>query len=541
MNLGNMKIGTRLGLSFFLAALILLITSIVGIVKLADINADAEKISQDRLPKIFLSNEVAKHAAEVGRRVRSMPLAANSDEIEAEITQIEKLRTLNSENLDTLGKSLHLEKGKMIFSKINEARSKLGEKYSPFFALARTDKQQGYEYLKSDFFPANKAYMSALDEMEKFQQELAREDTEHARQTYATARNTLIGLALIGLIAAAIIGWTITVGITGPVRDALGVTQTIAQGDLTQTIRIKGGDEIAELLQAISAMQDKLREVADGISSGAQQVSSAARQLASTTVQVSHSIEAQSSAASSMSAAVEEMTVSIGQVSENAEEAKNSSMSSNNLSGQGSTIILRAVDEIGKISESVSQSSTMIQELERQSTQISGIASVIKDIADQTNLLALNAAIEAARAGEQGRGFAVVADEVRKLAERTTQSTHEISSMILTIQEGTRTAVESMETGVTLVNNGTSLANQAGAAIREIQESSSHVVEVVNDISSSLREQRSASEDIAQNVEKIAQMVEENSAAAKETASAAQNLENLAEAMARTASWFKTS
>jgi len=179
----------------------------------------------------------------------------------------------------------------------------------------------------------------------------------------------------------------------------------------------------------------------------------------------------------------------------------------------------------------VQSSATVIEELGHQSDQITQIVKTIREIADQTNLLALNAAIEAARAGEQGRGFAVVADEVRKLAERTSRSTTEITSMVERIQKGTRDAVSSMETGVTQAGNGVELADQAGASIAEIRDGAMRVVNVVNNISDSIREQGAVSSDIAKSIENIARMSEESSQAVQETARAARHLQQLSSSL----------
>jgi methyl-accepting chemotaxis protein len=233
------------------------------------------------------------------------------------------------------------------------------------------------------------------------------------------------------------------------------------------------------------------------------------------------------------------MTVSISQVSNNAVNAERATNDSHEYSTNGAEIINKAVTEIENIASAVTNSSSMIADLERRSVEIQGIASVINEIADQTNLLALNAAIEAARAGEQGRGFAVVADEVRKLAERTANSTREISAMLASIQECTRIAVSSMDQGVSKVSSGKDLANQAGLSIEKIRDNSIRVVREVNDISTALREQRTASEDIAKSVEQIAQMAEENSAASRETATAAHGLNELAIVLKNDASWFR--
>jgi methyl-accepting chemotaxis protein len=324
-----------------------------------------------------------------------------------------------------------------------------------------------------------------------------------------------------------------------PLALAITAAERVASGDLRQAIIVSGKDEISQLLGSLATMQGKLRDVAGRINNTAEELVSAANQLSANAQQVSSSTDEQSNAASSMSAEVEQMAVSISQVSNNAANAERATNDSQEYSSKGAEIINNAVTEIGNIASAVTNSSAMIADLERRSVEIQGIASVINDIADQTNLLALNAAIEAARAGEQGRGFAVVADEVRKLAERTAKSTREISVMLASIQECTRAAVSSMDQGVSMVSSGTNLANQAGKSIALIRENDIRVVKEVNDISSAIREQKAASEDIARSVEKIAQMAEQNSAASRETASAANGLNNLAIVLKNDASWFR--
>jgi methyl-accepting chemotaxis protein len=192
-----------------------------------------------------------------------------------------------------------------------------------------------------------------------------------------------------------------------------------------------------------------------------------------------------------------------------------------------------------KIAITVRETSGTIEKLGEQSTRISLIVKVIEEIADQTNLLALNAAIEAARAGEQGRGFAVVADEVRKLAERTSKATHEVTQMINAIQEASRSAVDGMIATVAQVDDGVVLAQRAGDAIHLIQVESGQVLSTVTDISTALVEQSKASNDIASNIEKVAQMTEKNCAAAEQTAGAAKHLEELADEMRATVNRFK--
>ncbi|HNJ75849.1 MAG TPA: methyl-accepting chemotaxis protein [Azospira sp.] len=348
------------------------------------------------------------------------------------------------------------------------------------------------------------------------------------------------GIGIGGFIAFAlfIVGRNIVNTLGGDPQYAAEITKRIAAGDLTTDVRCAPGDTTS-LLAGMKAMQETLRAMIKEIVAGAERLASASDELLHASEEVAMRSRQQSESASAMAAAVEEMTVSIDQVSHNAGEAHGISQEAGTVSEQGTGIIQNAAVEMRKIADAVQSSSLIIEELGQQSDQITSIVNTIKEIADQTNLLALNAAIEAARAGEQGRGFAVVADEVRKLAERTSMSTTEIAGMVEKIQNGTRNAVASMQTGVTQADKGVALANEAGQSIVSIRDGALRVVDVVNDISSSIREQSAASSDIAKNIERIAQMSEESAQAVQHTTDAARHLQELSAALHASVSRFK--
>ena len=348
------------------------------------------------------------------------------------------------------------------------------------------------------------------------------------------------GIGIGGFIALALflVGRAIINTLGGDPHYAAEITKRIAAGDLTTDVVCAPGDT-SSLLAGMKEMQDTLRRMISEIVGGAERLASASDQLLHASEEVALRSRQQSESASAMAAAVEEMTVSIDQVSHNAGEAHGISQEAGATSQQGTDIIQDAAVEMRKIADAVQSSSQIIEELGRQSDQITSIVNTIKEIADQTNLLALNAAIEAARAGEQGRGFAVVADEVRKLAERTSLSTTEIAGMVEKIQTGTRNAVASMQAGVEQAGQGVALANEAGQSIVSIRDGALRVVDVVNDISSSIREQSAASSDIARNIEQIAQMSEESSRAVQHTTDAARHLQELSAALHASVSRFK--
>ncbi len=259
----------------------------------------------------------------------------------------------------------------------------------------------------------------------------------------------------------------------------------------------------------------------------AQVVSDSADELAKSSDNISTSTHQQSEAASSIAAAVEELAVSVSHVADNAREARDLSSQARDVSSQGTTIIGGVVDEVGFIAQAVQQASGVIEELGRQSVKIRTIVKVIDEVADQTNLLALNAAIEAARAGEQGRGFAVVADEVRTLAERTGAATKQIQAMVESIAGGTGDAVGSMHVGVQKLDSGVKLAHEAGAAINSINRNTQQLASTVEQISLAIEEQRSATDEIARQVERIAQMASSNSVDTEQTGATARRLAGL--------------
>ena len=348
------------------------------------------------------------------------------------------------------------------------------------------------------------------------------------------------GLMIGGFIALSltIVSRNLIKTLGGDPNYASKITRRIAAGDLTSDVHCTPGDTTS-VLAGMKDMQQTLRKMIEEIVRGAEQLSSASEQLLHASEEVAGRSRQQSESASAMAAAVEEMTVSIDQVAENAREAHTISVHAGDLSSKGAHVIQNAATEMHNISEAVQSSSAIIEDLGRQSDQITSIVNTIKEIADQTNLLALNAAIEAARAGEQGRGFAVVADEVRKLAERTTLSTAEIAGMVGKIQNGTRNAVISMETGVAQAGKGVDLASQAGVSITEIRDGSMRVMQVVNSISDSIREQGTVSSEIAKNIERIAQMSEESASAIQHTTDAARHLQQLSSGLHNSVSRFK--
>ena len=358
----------------------------------------------------------------------------------------------------------------------------------------------------------------------------------------ATRDETIRYSAILGVLVALILA-ALTIRIAQSILRSLetarAVTERIATGDLSGPVPVAGKDEFAAMLQSCSTMQDSLRNIVRGLQCDARQIASMSHELAGNTDRIAAATETQSESASSMAASVEEMSVSITHVSDRAGDVRSASVLSGEVSRKGSDVIDRLLAGNHNTSAAVEGAATQINDLGRLSEEISSIVNVIREVADQTNLLALNAAIEAARAGEQGRGFAVVADEVRKLAERTGQSTQDITRMIGEIQGVTREVVDAMKSAVERVHAGNELSQQARETVAEIGEQSSNVISSVEEITEALREQSATSNDIAQRVENITTASEENSSSVRSSADAARALEGVSGRLHKATTHFR--
>lgn len=357
-------------------------------------------------------------------------------------------------------------------------------------------------------------------------------------------KNEIIRVAAIGLaLSGALMGlvfWLSRSLVVTPLSQAVLVARKIAAGDLSSPPSTTlPNDEIGDLVRSLNNMQTSLRQTIGNIADNAQRISTLSSSLSSSAEDVAAQSEQQSGAAASAAAAIEELSTSIGHVSVKARESFTLAQDAGDKARLGGVVVEKASAEMRNIADSVSQSSERIALLGQHSARISTIVGVIKSIADQTNLLALNAAIEAARAGEHGRGFAVVADEVRELAERTSKSTVEITTMIGSIQSGTEHAVETMRQGQDRANSGVAMASEAGRAVNEISGCSEQVVDAVNSISAVLEQQNAANHEIAINVANMATMSEKNTFAVQQVAQASRQLQESSNSLQATVDLFK--
>ncbi len=352
---------------------------------------------------------------------------------------------------------------------------------------------------------------------------------------------SVVGLTVVILVLASLLSSLFVHGLFRPLNRIVELLHLFAKGDLTVRCDMRSRDELGTLASEVNTMADNLQKTMEQVVQCSAQVAAAAGQLYSTSEQMATGAEEVAAQTGTVATAGEEMAMTSTEIASNCSSAAQGAMQANERAQVGAKVVESTVAVMNSIAAQVRSTAQTVEGLGARGDQIGEIIGTIEDIADQTNLLALNAAIEAARAGEQGRGFAVVADEVRALAERTTRATREIGEMIKGIQNETRGAVAAMDQGVKEVEKGTSEAARSGEALQEILNQINSVVAQVNQIAVAAEQQTAITGEISNNIQQITGVVHETAKGAQESATAASQLSSLAVEMQRLVEQFRLS
>ncbi|GAB2603191.1 methyl-accepting chemotaxis protein [Nitrincola alkalisediminis] len=405
-------------------------------------------------------------------------------------------------------------------------------------SLAETNQNQALREL-NDF---RSAYSRLADEMENLTELIEGEAAavEARANSSALRSNLLMGTALgTGVLLMVFVAWIVSRSIIHPLNQLVIGAEIAATGDLSQHIEMNGKDEIVNTARALELMRANLATMVASISESANQLSSASGAMTSAVVQNRSRVDWQQAEISQVATAMHQMTATAQDVSQNISHIANAAMEANREGTAGTEVVDKTIKEIQSLAQQIEQSSVVINQLSEDSEDISQVLSTITGIAEQTNLLALNAAIEAARAGEQGRGFAVVADEVRNLASRTQQSTEQIQTTIQKLQGGSRSAVKAMESSRNKSNEVMDQARNAGASLEAIVRSVADINNMSIQIASAAEQQSSVSEDISQSLERIDSKSRETTESLEHTNNAASSVSNIASELSKAVSRFR--
>ena len=524
--LANMTIRTKLTAAVVSATLLMIAIGVAGLWGTHSAQQAAESIYKDRLVAIDILNDVRNLQNQIRINLLiarqsgdSFEVLASADKINGNIFQVAQLlEDYNKRKIGSAEKKLMEE---FVAARLHFGRTGV----VPMIDLLQAEKFDAADkHRKEVVDPAFTKVSDAIDAVIKQQSALAKAQFEQTAKQASAIRIGSIAAILIGAFMALGMGTLIARSINQGVAALVEASARLADGDLTAHVSVQGKDELCRVGLSFNQMAAQFSHLISEVNASSEQVNQTANGLSTAAGQVAQGSRLQSEQAAAAANSVELLNAAFKEIAATSVDIVSAANNARELSSRGNQVVSSAVQGIEKVAKTVSESAVSISDLGQRSKQIGQILSVIKDIADQTNLLALNAAIEAARAGEQGRGFAVVADEVRKLAERTTSATAEISTMVGAIQKDTQQAVETMRQSSDDVRDGVALASEAGKALKDISESVEHVVNMIGQIANSTRNQSEASESLTATVEEIARMAVETRSANEHAVSASEEM-----------------
>jgi len=539
--LDNLKIRTKLTVFMVFLAAMLIVTGGVGLFGITASKTALQSVYNDHLLGINQLNEIRNRQMQI----RGQLLVSRLETDVFEITDgMDKVRShiFHIENLITEYKErVRGPEQQKLLDEFIAARQQYGMTgvMPTVSALSSANFREADRIRKQTLDSAYDKASQGIDALIQYQSEQAK--AEHDRVSLLTG--SIYALSLIamaaGLTLSVVIGFLITRSVSRGVMAIEKAASRLADGDLTTRVDLQSKDELGEVAGAFNRMAGDFAALIGELHRSADQVAGAAGALSGTADRVAEVSKAQVNGAASAASSIEELNAAVKEIAARAEGAVTASDEASATSDHGQRVVASAVDGIQQVAATVSESARLVTALGSRSDQIGQIIQVIRGIAEQTNLLALNAAIEAARAGEQGRGFAVVADEVRNLAERTAGATAEIAEMIKAIQSETATAVSAMENGNRQVKEGVAQAGQAMLALQQINGSVKRVVEMIQGIAAATRSQSQATEAITSRVEQIAQMARDNSTHIDRTTQASHDLHTLSAHFQKVVSRFR--
>ncbi|MGF6668528.1 methyl-accepting chemotaxis protein [Pseudomonas monsensis] len=529
MSLRNLKIAPRAFLGFAFIALLVIVLGVFAVNRMSIIRQASIDMDTNQLPSVTYLGVVTENVLRL--RILSFRILVNREPAGLQEAQtrigvlVDKVRSAQASYAALPAEA----EERALYQAFATTLDNYLQAQNQMMDLSRQDKVEEMRTLINTKIKEGTDRMGEqLNKLIAINAAGAKVASTQAGEYYDSAITGIIIVAVIAALATILLALLLTRSIVTPLNRAVQVAQTIADGNLSKDIEIDGKDEATQLLQALATMQTNLRKTIEQIAGSATQLGAAAEELSAVTEEASRGLQQQNNEIEQAATAVNEMTAAVEEVARNAVSTSEASNQSTQAAREGRDQVVKTVDAIQTMTHDVQSTAQMIEGLAAQGRDIGKVLDVIRAIAEQTNLLALNAAIEAARAGEAGRGFAVVADEVRALAHRTAQSTQEIEKMVAGIQNGTGEAVSSMQQSNQRTQTTLEMARAAGVALEQITQSIHQINERNLVIASASEEQAQVSREVDRNLVNIRDLATQSAAGANQTSAATHELSRLA-------------
>ncbi|GAQ95734.1 methyl-accepting chemotaxis protein [Thermodesulfovibrio aggregans] len=523
----NLTIGKKLAVGFGVVIFLLVLSGAITLLQLYSIKTNITDIDE-RIDK--LNNAVSVRRAIIGviDDVKDIMLTEDLKTKQELKKAIDENRARYKEKIEAIRKTTHTKEGEELLKNIEDAVKDAAQANNKIIELAMAGKnKEAIELFNREFSPKLARLEKALDDEVVFHNKKLNARIADINSIMAREILVVIILTIASVLIGTAFATFISRSVKKPVTELKGVLERVAQGDLSVDIKAQSKDELGMISQSVHEAIVSIKKLIAESKTIASSLASSSEQLSATTEEISRNLKSQTERASQIASAAEEMSQTVVDIAKNASNIAEVSVTTANVAKEGRDMTMNTANEIKVIEGAINKLSEVINILGDRSRQIGEIVTVIKDIADQTNLLALNAAIEAARAGEQGRGFAVVADEVRKLAERTAKATDEIAEMIRGIQSEVDVAEGSMEDATKKVASGVELSNKSAEILGQIFSKAQELQGMIQQIASATEEMSSVTDHITQDIGSIAEGSKEISLAVDQSAQTASDIARL--------------
>ncbi|PHN77093.1 methyl-accepting chemotaxis protein [Pseudomonas syringae] len=525
----NLKVSARAALSFMFIALLLVALGGISVWKMGEIRETARDIENDALASVVVADRINATMLRLRLEVRRMLSQTNPQDMATTSGMIASLSEELKKQVALYAPFVASDKEGQLFKAVSENTDKALVAFDQVTALIRQNATtEALAYLSSNVTPVTRLLDDAVNGLVQMNIDEAANSGKESEDSYQSGLTFVIFIIAAATLATIVLAVLFTKSIVTPLRDMLRVNDTIAKGDLRSVITVTGKDEFSDLMRSTQVMQNNLRDTIKLIGDSSTQLASAAEEMNAVTEESSKGLLRQNNEIDQAATAVNQMTAAVDEVARNAAAASDAAKASDQSTRTGAARVTSTVDAIEKLSKTVQSTSVDVERLAVQSKDISKVLEVIRTIAEQTNLLALNAAIEAARAGEQGRGFAVVADEVRALAHRTQTSTQEIEKMIGDILTGTAQATKAMSESCDQAGGTLTIAHEAGAALTLIAKAINEINEMNLMIATASEQQAQVARSVDGNLMSIRDLSIQSATGANQTAAASAELSVLA-------------